>query len=229
MYSVNTPSAPASGELRKTTVLVVDDHELFLEGLALLVGTVPTCAVIGVAHDGPEAVELARRLRPEVVLMDARLPGLSGAEATARILADNPETAVVMVSMFADDESVFPALRAGARGYILKGASKSELSRAIEAAANGAAFFGHGVAERFRQYFSAPQSVRSVLPFPELTLREREVLALLARDLHNLDIARQLEVAPKTVRNHVSNILSKLGVASRHDAARKARGAGMGE
>lgn len=213
----------------QTTVLVVDDHELFLEGLALLVGTVPSCRVVGVAHDGAQAVAMARELRPQVVLMDARLPGLSGAEATARIVADRPGTAVVIVSMFADDDSVFRALRAGARGYVLKGASKAELGRAIEAAANGEAFFGHAVVERFRHFFAAFPGAGFAVPFPELTPREREVLTLVARDLHNLEIARLLRVTPKTVRNHVSNILGKLEVTSRNDAARKARAAGMGE
>lgn len=218
------PPAP-----RQTTVLVVDDHELFVEGLALLVATVPSCRVVGVAHDGQQAVEMARELKPQVILMDARLPGLSGAEATARILADRPETAVVIVSMFADDDSVFRALRAGARGYVLKGATKAELGRAIEAAANGEAFFGHAVVERFRYFFSAPTSSAGALPFPDLTPREREVLTLVARDLHNAEIARRLQVTPKTVRNHVSNILGKLAVPSRNDAARQARAAGLGE
>lgn len=209
-----------------TTVLVADDHELFLEGLALLVAAMPECEVVGMAHDGDEAVELARELRPRVVLMDARMPGLSGTEAAARIVAERPGAAVVMVTMFADDELVFRAMRAGAKGYVLKGATKAELQRAIQAAANGEALFDHDVVQRFSRYFSAA-SAAGALPY-DLTPREREVLSLLARGLSNPEIARHLLVTPKTVRNHVSSVLGKLGVASRHEAALKAREAGLG-
>jgi len=210
------------------TVLIADDHELILEGLALLVGTMPACQVIGVAHGGQEAVALALELRPQVILMDARMPGLSGAEATARILAERPDTAVVMVTMFVDDDSVFRALRAGARGYVLKGASKAELERAITAAANGEALFDEAVVERFSRYFTATDASSGARPFPDLTPREREVLGLLAQGLKNHEIARHLQVTTKTVRNHVSNVLGKLGVQGRNEAAVRAREAGMG-
>ncbi len=210
-----------------TTVLVADDHELFLEGLAALVATMPSCKVVGMAHDGQEAVDLARKLKPQVILMDARMPVLSGAEAAARILSERPEAAVIMVTMFVDDESVFHAMRAGASGYVLKGATKEELGRAISAAANGEAHFGHDVRERFSSYFAAPHEANGARPFPDLTGREREVLALMAQDMTNIEIARHLEVAIKTARNHVSNVLSKLGVADRRDAAQRAREAGV--
>lgn len=155
------------------------------------------------------------------------MPVLSGAEAAARILSERPRTAVVMVTMFADDESVFHALRAGASGYVLKGANKAELERTITAAANGEAHFGHDVAKRFSHYFAATHGVGVAQPFPELTGREREVLALLAQGRTNAEIARQLQVTPKTARNHVSNVLGKLGAADRRDAAQRAREAGM--
>lgn len=210
------------------TVLIADDHELILEGMALLVGTMPSCQVVGLAHDGQEVVALATELQPQVILMDARMPGLSGAEATARILAERPDTAVVMVTMFVDDDSVFHALRAGARGYILKGATKAELERAITAAANGEALFDEEVVGRFSHYFAATDVSGGARPFPELTPREREVLALLAQGLKNHEIARHLQVTVKTVRNHVSNVLGKLGAEDRREAAVRAREAGMG-
>ncbi len=205
------------------SVLVADDHELFVEGLALLVGTMPGYEVVGVAHDGFEAVELARRFKPDVVLMDARMPGLSGAEATARVLAVHPHTAVVMVTMFADDESLFHALRAGATGYVVKGASLAGLRRAIEAAANGEAFLGQGVASRIGRYFSAGSPSAGVEPFADLTRREHEVLELLAEGMTNGEIARRLDVTVKTARNHVSNVLGKLGARTRTEAALKVK------
>lgn len=218
---------PANETNKVVTVLVADDHELFLEGLAALVSTMPSCRVVGAAHDGQEAVGLAKKLKPQVVLMDARMPGLSGTEAAARIVAELPSTAVVMVTMFADDESVFQALRAGASGYVLKGATKAELERAITAAANGEAHFGHDIIKRFSHYFAAPYDAGRAQPFPDLTIREREVLTLLAQGLTNVEIARQLQVTAKTARNHVSNVLGKLGAADRGDAAQRAREAGM--
>ncbi|MBX3139210.1 MAG: response regulator transcription factor [Trueperaceae bacterium] len=208
------------------TVLVADDHELFLEGLSLLVAAMPGCEVVGTAHDGAQAVELAKRLSPRVVLMDARMPRLSGPEAIAHLVAELPGTAVVMVTMFADDELVFHAMRAGAKGYVLKGASKAELERAIMAAANGEALFDHDIVERFSRYFAAG-AASGALPF-DLTPREREVLALLARGLRNPALARELRVTTKTVRNHVSNVIGKLGVSTRQEAAAKAREAGLG-
>lgn len=221
------PGARASetGAAAPVTVLVADDHELFLEGLALLVAAMDGCEVVGMAHDGAQAVELAKRLGPRVVLMDARMPRLSGPEAITRLVAELPGTAVVMVTMFADDELVFHAMRAGAKGYVLKGASKAELERAIMAAANGEALFDHDIVERFSRYF-AGDPMGGTLPF-DLTPREREVLTLLARGLSNPAMARELQVTTKTVRNHVSNVIGKLGVGTRQEAAAKAREAGV--
>lgn len=211
-----------------TRVLVADDHELFLEGLALLVATLPSCEVVGMAHDGSEAVVLAESLDPQVILMDARMPGLSGVEAAGRILTNDPTAAIIMVTMFADDETVFRAMKAGAKGYVLKGGSKAELERAIMAAANGEALFDPNVVQRFSRYFSAASVSGGALPFPELTKRERDVLALIAEGLNNAEIARHLQVTSKTVRNHVSTILGKLEVSDRRAAAQRARDAGIG-
>lgn len=211
-----------------TTVLVADDHELFLEGLVLLVDAMESCKVVGVARDGLEAVALAARLKPQVVLMDVRLPGISGIEAAGRIVAAQPHVAVVMVTMFDDDESVFMAMRAGAKGYVLKGGSKAELERAIAAAANGEALFDHRVVQRFGRYFAASSDTLVAAPFPDLTPREREVLALLVDGLSNPQIARHLQITSKTARNHVSSILGKLQVTDRRLAAQRAREAGMG-
>ncbi len=222
------PTGPgATAANAETTVLVADDHELFLEGLSLLVETLPGCRVVGSARDGREAVDLAKELQPRVVLMDVRMPGLGGPEATAAILANDPRAAVVMVTMFVDDESVFHALRAGAKGYVPKWSSKDELGRAIAAAANGEALFDQAIALRFRRYFSDP-GARGAVPFADLTSREREVLALLARGLSNAEIASSLHVSSKTARNHVSNVLGKLNATTRRDAARWAQEAGLG-
>ncbi len=221
-------SEPGGRERATIRVLLADDHELFAEGLALLVASMPGFEVVGVARDGLEAVALGRSLQPDVVLMDARMPGLSGVEATARLLTSRPRTAVVMLTMFEDDESVFHALRAGALGYVVKGASLAELRRAIEAAAAGEALLGQAVAARMGHYFSVPTGRAVRLPFSDLTEREREVLELLAGGLSNVEIARRLHVSAKTARNHVSNVLGKLGVSTRVEAALKAKESGLG-
>ncbi len=210
----------------QTRVLIADDHEMFAGGLALLVASMPGHKVVGVAHDGPEAVELALRLTPHVVLMDARMPGLSGAEATARIMNQLPETAVVMITMYPDDASLMHALRAGAMGFVSKSASVAELRRAIEAAANSEALLGQAVASHLGRYLSAGAEQSSLKPF-DLTRREREVLGLLSQGLSNWEIARRLEVSVKTARNHVSSVLGKLEVSTRTEAALKAREAGL--
>ncbi len=209
-------------------VIIVDDHPVFREGLAALLSSAPGIAVIGEAGDGLEAAELCHARQPDVVLMDVEMPGLNGIEATRRIVSASPHIAVLMITMFDADESVFGAMRAGARGYILKGASRVEVVRAVTAVSEGEAIFGPGIAQRVIAYFQATRGGVTISSFPQLTEREREVLDLLAAGLSNNDITRRLVLSPKTVRNHVSNIFTKLQVADRAQAIVRAREAGLG-
>ena len=215
--------------MEPTRVLTADDNASFREGLSALLLSAPDLEVVGEAGDGGEAVRLAAELQPDVVLMDLDMPGTSGIEATRRILDTSPHIAVLVVSMFEDDDSVFAALQAGARGYLLKGATKAEILRAIRAVVSGEAIFGPTIAKRLIGYFAAPRPT-SAPPeaFPELTEREREILALVAKHETNPEIARRLRLSPKTVRNHVSNIFAKLRVADRAAAIIRAREAGLG-
>jgi len=208
-------------------VLIADDHPLFRDGLAALLRAAPDTELAGAAATGTEAVVLASQVRPDVVLMDLRLPGLNGIEATRQIVADSPHTAVVVLTMFDDDDSVFAALRAGARGYLLKGADQDEIRRAVQAAAAGEAIFGAGIASRVLAYFTA-QPTLAPAPFPQLTEREREVIELVAQGRSNAMIAARLQLSQKTIRNNVSNILAKLQVADRAQAIIRARDAGLG-
>ena len=210
-------------------VLIAEDHPLFREGMRGRLDRVADITVVGEAASGEEAVELARNLEPDVILMDIKMPGLNGIEATREILRANTRVGVLVLTMFEDDDSVFAAMRAGARGYLLKDSGGEGVVHAIRAVASGEAVFGAGVAERIMGFFSAPRS--SALPqraFPELTEREEEVLSLVAKGKSNQQIARELFVSLKTVRNHVSNILLKLQVADRAQAVIRARDAGMG-
>jgi DNA-binding NarL/FixJ family response regulator len=210
-----------------TRVLIVDDHPLFLDGLTALLSDAPDLELAGAATSGTEAVDLARETQPDVVVMDVHMPGLNGIEATRRIVSDSPHIAVVVLTMFDDDDSIFSALRAGARGYLLKGADGEQIRAAIHAAANGEIIFGTHLAARMLTYFTAsPSSPPPV--FPQLTDREREVLDLVAQGKANTAIAGKLGLSQKTVRNHVSNILTKLQVADRAQAIVQARDAGMG-
>jgi len=208
-------------------VLIADDHPLFRDGLAALLRAAPDTELAGAAATGTEAVGLAGQVQPDVVLMDLRLPGLNGIEATRQIVADSPHTAVVVLTMFDDDDSVFAALRAGARGYLLKGADQDEIRRAVQAAAAGEAIFGAGIASRVLAYFTALPTPAQAL-FPQLTEREREVLELVAQGRSNAMIAARLQLSQKTIRNNVSNILAKLQVADRAQAIIRARDAGLG-
>jgi DNA-binding NarL/FixJ family response regulator len=208
-------------------VLIVDDHPLFRDGLRGLLESVADLEVCGEAGSGSEAVELAANLQPDVILMDLNMPALDGIEATRRIVQDSPRANVLVVTMYEDDESVFAALRAGARGYVLKGAPQVETLRAIRAVGNGEAIFGPGIASRVMRYFAAGGSAIAASVFPELTERETEILRLIAQGRTNEDIAEQLVLSLKTVRNHVSNICGKLQVADRAQAVIRAREAGL--
>jgi DNA-binding NarL/FixJ family response regulator len=216
-----------SGELR---VVVADDHPVYREGLALVLDALDGVAVVGEAGDGEEAVEAAERLRPDVVLMDLSMPGLSGVDATARIVAALPETRVLVLSMHEGSDSVLAALRAGARGYLVKGATKQEIARALHDVASGGAVFGGNVAEQVLQRATgATRSTRrGSEAFPELTDRELEVLDLVAAGLSNAAIAQRLFLSDKTVRNVVSTVLAKTASRDRAAAVLLARGAGLG-
>jgi DNA-binding NarL/FixJ family response regulator len=209
-------------------VLVVDDHPLFRDGMRGLLDSVADTEVVGEAANGEEAIAQARAHQPDVILMDLNMPGaLNGIEATRAILHDSPRANVLVVTMYEDDESVFAALRAGARGYVLKGASQAETLRAIRAVGNGEAIFGPGVAARVMRFFATPPPATAARLFPELTEREREVLRLIAQGQTNEHIADHLVLSLKTVRNHVSNICGKLQVADRTQAVIRAREAGL--
>ena len=215
----------ASSPLR---VLIADDHPVFRDGLRVLLGSVPDTEVAGQAATGDEAIALAETLQPDVILMDIKMPGVNGIEATRRILYTSPHIGVLVLTMFEDDDSVFAAMRAGARGYLLKGADQEDILRAIRAVAGGEAIFGPGIAQRLIRYFAAPRSFGPPQAFPDLTEREREILRLIAQGDNNAEIAARLVLSPKTVRNHVSNIFNKLQVADRAQAMLRAREAGLG-
>ena len=208
-----------------TRVLIVDDHPVFRDGLAGLLATLPDVEIAGTAGTAEEALAVLRDSAPDIVLMDINLPGASGVEATRAVLAAAPATAVLVVSMVDDDDSVFAALAAGARGYVLKGASASEITAALRTVAAGGAVFGAGIANRLLA--TTPARLPSPAPpsgHDDLTTREREVLSLLADGASNRQIARSLGVSLKTVQNHVSRILDKLQAADRTQAALRARG-----
>jgi DNA-binding NarL/FixJ family response regulator len=208
-------------------LLVADDHPAYRRGLELMLDGSADITIVGAAADGERAVELARTLTPDVILMDIRMPGLDGIEATRRLTRAGSAAAVVVLTMFEDDDSVFAAMRAGARGYLLKGAEQDEIERAIRAAAAGEAIFGPQVALRVIAHF-ATGGGSVVAAFPSLTEREREVLERVAAGKGNAAIAHELMINLKTVRNHVSNIFTKLQVSERAQAIVKAREAGLG-
>jgi DNA-binding NarL/FixJ family response regulator len=209
-------------------VLIADDHPVFLDGLRALLGSVPETELVGEAAAGDEVVEQAARLQPDVILMDLHMPGINGIEATRRILHTSPHIGVLVLTMFEDDDSVFAAMRAGARGYLLKGADQIDIVRAIRAVGSGEAIFSPAIARRLMHYFAA-LSPAVLSTFPELTEREREVLNLIAQGWSNAEIATRLFLSAKTVRNHVSNIFNKLQVVDRAQAIIRARDAGLGK
>ncbi|HWO76639.1 MAG TPA: response regulator transcription factor [Bacillus sp. (in: firmicutes)] len=208
-------------------VLVVDDHPLFREGISTLLQSTEDAELIGEATNGEEAIEMAVKLRPDVILMDLNLPKKNGIEATRRITKQFPEISVLVLTMFDDDDSVFAALKAGAKGYLLKGANRAETIRAIQAVANGESIFSPAIAGRLLQFFKGFQPVPSTI-FPQLTERERDILELIVEGKENAEISKKLGIALKTVRNHISNIYSKLQVADRAAAIAQAKNEGMG-
>jgi DNA-binding NarL/FixJ family response regulator len=210
-------------------VLIADDERNIRIGLRALLEAEPGFRLVGEAVSGEEAVRLAAGLQPDIILMDINMPGVNGVEATRRIVAHSPHIGVLMLTMFEDDESIFAAMRAGARGYLLKGALKAEILRAIHAVSGGEVIFGAMVARRMMRYFAVVKPAAPAEAFPELTEREREVLGLVAQGLNNTEIAARLALSGKTVRNHISNIYSKLQVADRAQAIVRARDAGLGE
>jgi DNA-binding NarL/FixJ family response regulator len=208
-------------------ILIADDHPVFRYGLRALLSAEPTTEVVGEATTGEEVIAAALSLQPDVILMDLNMPSVNGIEATRRILAETPHVSILVLTMFDDDDSVFAAMRAGARGYLLKGAEGEETVRAISVVNSGEAIFSPSIARRLMQYFGASRPTALPQLFPDLTEREREILTLIAQGYTNPAIAEKLVLSPKTVRNHVSNIFSKLQVAGRAEAIIRARDAGL--
>ena len=213
---------------RPIRILIADDHPVFRFGLRALLESQPDMVVLAEVESGEEAVQMALSLQPDIVLMDVNMLGLNGIEATRRIVANDSDTDILIITMF-DDDTVFSAMQAGARGYLLKGAQGEETLRAIRAVANGEVIFSSGIASQMMAYFARDMKTVADAPFPDLTPREREILELLAQGLTNTAIAEKLILSPKTIRNQVSNIFSKLQVASRSEAVIKAREAGLGQ
>lgn len=221
--------------MEELRILIVDDHPLVRSGIRAFLTSVPGIAIAGEATNGKTAVEQALALQPDVILMDLQMPGgpenelgFNGIDATQAILQASPHIGVIVLTVFEDDDAVFAAMRAGARGYILKGADQAELLRAIQAVSQGEAMFSPGIAQRLVSYFSAFNAINPSQVFTELTERERQILDLIAQGLNNPQIAERLVLSAKTVRNHISNIFSKLQVADRAQAIIRAREAGLG-
>ncbi len=207
-------------------IVVADDHPIVRDGLRALLDSLPSMQLVGEAATGREAVRLAVRERPDVLIMDLHMPELDGVAATTEITRAAPEVAVLVLTMFDNDESVFAAMRAGARGYLVKGATQGEIIRAVTAVAAGEAIFGPAVARRLLKHFARPPAPAAV--FPQLTQREREVLDLVAAGLSNTGIADRLGLSTKTINNHTSTIFAKLHVTGRPEAIVRARDAGLG-
>jgi DNA-binding NarL/FixJ family response regulator len=216
----------AGGRQQPISVVIVDDHPVVRRGLRALIDSFDDFEVIGEAGDGEAAVREVLVLRPDVVVMDVMMPGVDGVEATRRIVKSVPDTAVLVLSMADEDDIVFSAMQAGARGYLLKGAAQEEIDRAMKAVVAGEAIFGPGVAARLLSHFA--RAPADAAPFPELTPRERDVLEEVARGRRNAAIAESLGLAAKTVANHLSSIFVKLQVSDRSEAIVRARDEGLG-
>lgn len=209
-------------------LLLADDSEAARKGLKALLKPVSDVRLVGEASGGQEAIALAEQLQPDIILMDLHMPDINGIEATRQIVNTSPHIAILVITMYDDDGSVFAAMQAGARGYLLKGASKSEMLRAIRDVASGAAIFSPAIARRMMNYFSQIRNQTAEYAFPELTRRELDVLTLMAQQHSNQEIAEALSLSRKTVRNYTSNIFAKLQVADRAEAILRARDAGLG-
>lgn len=210
------------------TVMIVDDHPLFRDGVRALINAQPDMICVGEATTGEEALRVSAELQPDVILMDVQMPGLNGVEATREIVRSSPQIRVLVVTMFEDDHLVFAAMRAGARGYLLKGVRHEDMVRAIQAVGNGDAIFSPTIAAKLVDYFATLPPSRPPQLFPELSNREQEILRLLAQGYKNAEIAERLVISPKSVRNYVSNLISKLQVADRAHAILRAKEAGLG-
>jgi DNA-binding NarL/FixJ family response regulator len=217
----------APGPREPIRIVIADDHPLFRDGLRGLVGRTSDLELVGEAATGPDAVAVVAATSPDVVLMDLRMPGMTGIAATRAILERRSETRILILTMSENDDSLFAAMRAGARGYLPKDADGEEIVRAIRAAALGEVIFGQSIAAKVQAFFAASRAP-AVDPFPELTDREDEVLELIAQGRSNAEIAARLGISDKTVRNHVANVFNKLRVADRAQAIVRAREAGLG-
>jgi DNA-binding NarL/FixJ family response regulator len=210
-------------------ILLADDHRFFRNGVRVLLETVDGFEVVAETGNGEETTRAALEHKPDIILMDLQMPDMNGIETTRRIVRELPDIGIIIVTMFEDTDSVISAMRAGARGYILKDADEDELIRSIRAVASGEALFGPAIAKRLMNYITDVSPAASQRAFPELTDREREVLSQIAKNKTNQEIADVLGLTLKTVRNHVSSILAKLQVLDRHEAISRARAAGLGE
>jgi DNA-binding NarL/FixJ family response regulator len=220
-----SPDAVRSGPI---SILIVDDHPVYRDGLRALIERSPDLELAGEAANGNDAVTLAGQSSPDVILMDIRMPGMTGIEATREILAARATARILILTMSEDDDSLFAAMRAGARGYLPKDSDSDDLVRAIRAVAGGDVIFGESIATRLQAFFATGRARPAAGPFPELTDREDEILELIAGGLANRAIATRLGISDKTVRNHVANIFNKLQVADRGQAIIRAREAGLG-
>ncbi len=210
-------------------VLIADDQAITRSGLRNFLAEQEAVEIVGEAQNGEQVVERAASLQPDVILMDLRMPGINGIEATRRIHRASPHIGILVLTIFEDDTSVFPAIRAGARGYLLKNVEQDELLRAISTVASGGAIFSPGIAQRVLNYLNAPAPDLPKHIFDELTNRERDILDLIAQGKTNHEIAEILSLSPKTVSNNISNVLTKVQATDRAKLMLMALEAGMGQ